>query len=403
MSDTKPCSKRVLWCLCASLVVGTFSSHAAQFPSDPNNAALLYYQAFLLCPGNDDIPKDVAGVFRDESGGDTTAYRKFAKDYQHVIQPVESASNIKRCDWALSYSQTGTASKVRGKLTELIRPLTFLIGASVRSLAADGNYKAALSQSLMLRRVAWHIGDDPEEFDAAVLETLQQRAFLCMRFVLDVMSPDEKTLRWLREQLAAGPQVSDVLPTRIKQDFEQLILRMKREPGDSLSHLRQKLAEKANSEAEKKRALALKDAELLKLIQESYTEFVGSVLETIASDMSYEQKYARLIKLDEQYQEQAKSDPAIIFALTVRAHTVPGLYRLQTEDTAWCNAFRNAVEVYLLKATTGRLPEVLPDGLPKDPFSGKNFKYEITEEGFVLSCGVGDRILKYRFRVQEKR
>jgi hypothetical protein len=36
------------------------------------------------------------------------------------------------------------------------------------------------------------------------------------------------------------------------------------------------------------------------------------------------------------------------------------------------------------------LPETLPDYLPKDPFSGQDFEYEITEKGFVLRCRAKD-------------
>jgi len=32
------------------------------------------------------------------------------------------------------------------------------------------------------------------------------------------------------------------------------------------------------------------------------------------------------------------------------------------------------------------LPEKLPVYLPKDPYTGKDFEYEITNEGFVLHC-----------------
>lgn len=43
-----------------------------------------------------------------------------------------------------------------------------------------------------------------------------------------------------------------------------------------------------------------------------------------------------------------------------------------------------AIELYDLVDQTGNLPEVLPDYLPKDPFSGTPFEYEITSEGFIL-------------------
>jgi hypothetical protein len=61
--------------------------------------------------------------------------------------------------------------------------------------------------------------------------------------------------------------------------------------------------------------------------------------------------------------------------------------------------------VYRIKATTGQLPENLPDGLPKDPYSGKDFEYQVTDEGFILRCraeaigGYGPKIRQFEFRV----
>ena len=44
------------------------------------------------------------------------------------------------------------------------------------------------------------------------------------------------------------------------------------------------------------------------------------------------------------------------------------------------------VAVCLKRAETGALPQVLPEGLPKDPFSGQDFQYERKGAGFVLRC-----------------
>jgi hypothetical protein len=36
--------------------------------------------------------------------------------------------------------------------------------------------------------------------------------------------------------------------------------------------------------------------------------------------------------------------------------------------------------------TTGGIKGGIPEGLPKDPYSGKDFEYQRTEKGFVLRC-----------------
>jgi hypothetical protein len=391
----------VVGSICASLLVGTLGAHAASLPPDPNNAALLYYQALLLCPDPDDIPREVGAVFHAESGGDAGQYRDYVKDYQDVIQLVEAASRISHCNWAIPYPQ---GLKVRAKLMPLTRSLALVIGANVRVLASDGDYTEAFAHSLMLRRVAKHIADDPGTFDPVPV-TVERTALFCVRLVLDVMPPDEKALTTLREQLDAEPPVSELVPARIKQDFEWLIHTIKGTGAATLSNLRQNLAENANDEAQKKEVMALKDDELLSLIRESYAAFLDSAFDVMGSQMSYEQKYIRLENMAEQYQERAKTNPEIILAVQIRAESVPGLYSIGITHVALFNAVTAAIEIYLLKATNGQLPEALPEGLPKDPFSGNDFEYKATKEGFVLRCRAKDiawgGVRQYEFKVRE--
>lgn len=56
----------------------------------------------------------------------------------------------------------------------------------------------------------------------------------------------------------------------------------------------------------------------------------------------------------------------------------------------WLLALNGYPSIYIISAQTGQLPETLPANLPKDPFSGQDFEYEITERGFVLRCRAKD-------------
>lgn len=53
---------------------------------------------------------------------------------------------------------------------------------------------------------------------------------------------------------------------------------------------------------------------------------------------------------------------------------------------AHINGLKAASELYLIVAKTGYLPKELPDDLPKDPYTGRHFLYETTDDGFVLIC-----------------
>ncbi len=49
-----------------------------------------------------------------------------------------------------------------------------------------------------------------------------------------------------------------------------------------------------------------------------------------------------------------------------------------------------AIEVYLHAARSGSVPTELLAGVPKDPFTGKDFAYQKTEEGFTLTRWTDD-------------
>ena len=69
------------------------------------------------------------------------------------------------------------------------------------------------------------------------------------------------------------------------------------------------------------------------------------------------------------------------------------------------NALKTALHLYVMKARVGRLPDALPEGMPKDLFSGKNFEYERTKDGFILRSQGKDlaknKIYEYEFKVKK--
>jgi len=107
------------------------------------------------------------------------------------------------------------------------------------------------------------------------------------------------------------------------------------------------------------------------------------------SEATHKQKLDQMKALvDEKIRDDAV-DPivkAILSVFNVKGQIELGYTRGIMEHEALVNGTKVAVEVYLVLAKTGRLPERLPDYLPKDPFTGQDFGYEITDEGFALRC-----------------
>ena len=388
-------SKKTIYSICIILVLLTFGVHGATLPPDPDNAALLYYQAFLLRPE----PDADTSVSLDEvlSGGEPDEklreYLNLA-DCLETIEFAEAAAQLPRCDWGIRYSQ-GKAAYL--PLLVHFRRLSFLIYADAGVLAADGDYRAALGRCLTIRRIAGHIGDDLL-INYLVSLQLDGLAHRCTRGVLGSMPTDVDILVWLRGQLVV---VRDVFPSFVRaleMDFELSIQSLRTNP-DSLIRLREHLAENADDENTRDEILILTDEELLALFRELYEDFFNTVFHVMDSEMTYEEKYLEIQRLSK-IMDDKYSGYYYVGTGRIAEH-----YNLKVRNTAQFNALKVAIEIYLIKAETGQLPETLLDGLPKDPYSGQDFEYEATSQGFVLRCrekeiGI-NKVLEYEFAIAQ--
>ena len=95
------------------------------------------------------------------------------------------------------------------------------------------------------------------------------------------------------------------------------------------------------------------------------------------------QKWAELERQENLWSGRAnEGDPILLLRESVS--NVHSYFRLHVDNLALANAIMSAIEVYLVKARSGQFPEVLPDNVPRDPYSDRDFTYEKTEKGFLL-------------------
>jgi len=371
----------------------------AALPS-PDNAALLYYQAFLLRPDpNMAMNLKISEVLRGAESD--RQIRTYLGHCLPMIHLVEIASQMPQCTWGIKYG-FGV-----GDLASEVRHLTFILAVDARTLAADGHYRAALERCLTMRRLSRQIGDD------TVLQHLISRspdamALRTARHVLGVMPPDADILMWFRSQLAILPGAPLSFGKTLQADFESHLHAM-RMNSPLLSKLRNELVETAKDGQAKEVARNLTDEQLLSRAREPYTRFLSSVFKVVDSDMSYGQKSTEMQRLTSKLREEYGSDPVaahVIFWCATDRMIVEA-YSFQVGHAAHINGIKAAVEVYLMAAKKGQLPEKLPDHLPKDPFTGRDFVYEITDEGFALRCqgedfqGRGKQVLEFKVKSKD--
>lgn len=379
----------------------TVEAHAAALPPDPDNAALLYYQAFLLRPKpHGDTQELIYKVLRGAEPDEKVRKYLNLQNCQETIKLAEAAAQIPECNWGILYSQGFSFRLAQGVH---LRPLGILLNVDARTLAADGDYRAALGRCLTIRRLASHIGDDMVIL-YAVSVSVDGGALSSIQHILGSMPPDVDILTWLQGQLAAERGAPQSPARALEMDFELALQTLRTNP-DILARVRDQLAESTEDKSDKKKFQSLTDKELVAHAREPYADFLNSALRAMGSEMPYEEKYAELQRLTDELEEEFGSDPAAKQIITACAEQVVGMYGHDVRHTADFNALKAAIEIYLAVAKTGQLPDKLPDHLPKDPYSGQDFEYEKTKEGFVLRCrvkAIDEReVRQYEFNLQK--
>lgn len=366
------------------LVVSTASG---ALPADPDNAALLYYQAFLLLPKCDFRTAALLGQVtygRDPND----AIRAYVEGCGDAISCAEKAALAPHCDWGPPYS---FGFHFTWPQLEAARLLASVLHADARILASQGNYRAALNRCLTLRRFARHLGNQPLGLYACSVRA-EGDAERCIIQILGSMTPDVETIQWLKSQLAAVPPPS-FSPAEALRTQMELVFQTGRTNTKIMTQIRNHMAKSAGNE-QAQQAAGLSDEELFAYVRGPYTEFLDAARPIAESSMLYEKAYPALQQLEQNLRKKIDGDPVgrVVGAnIAIMADDVPLLYTTQVRSATRLNAFSVALELYLEKAQTGQLPENLPRGCPKDIYSGQDFIYTVSENTFVLRSRVQPR------------
>jgi len=235
-------------------------------------------------------------------------------------------------------------------------------------------------------------------------------AFDLIRYVLGKMPPDAETLTWLEKELAAGGEMEWRPRETLTKWIDWEVQCLQASPDV--------LAGAMKSSAFRKRTEGLTGDQVLERARSGWEEVFKSVLEVLESEGSPQDKSRALGQLAMKASFKMAGDKAILeiwdgetpppeeqereikrLMLERRNNPVRDpmllmadldgaveLYSRLAYPRARVRAVQAAIAVYLIKAKTGQLPQTLPADLPKDPYSGNDFEYQVTERGFILRC-----------------
>ena len=392
----KTIARKKLTIVVVSLI--TLTSTQLIFAYPPDNAAILYYRGCLSYQANDEME----GALSDLHKGKielNDRIREYVEKNRYVINLVLDASEVRNCDWGLDYSD-GLA--VLAPPLNVLRKLGRLVIADGKILAEEGEYEAALSRCLSVRKMGRHVGE-PLIIDYLVGLSLGDSANKGMQSVLADLPPDLQTLRWLKNQLAEIETRPLLAKAAISEESKCYLAAMQKEKSEEILKM---FSDNECSDASVPKQLVERirngDEQFFERNRDYWQGIYGQAM--AALDLPYAQAYVRLTEVGEKPAKDANSNPDATLSAILQP-ALGNVYSIGVKFETFSNALRSAIDIYIIHAQTGRLPDALPAGLPRDLFSGEDFEYQKTSNGFVLRCRgkdlKEDKIHEYEFKVKK--
>ncbi|MFB0554501.1 MAG: hypothetical protein ACETWQ_14445 [Phycisphaerae bacterium] len=375
-----------------TLTLLILTSPVLAYPPDPDNAALLYYQSYISYEKADDTMEDMVADLARGNIEPNERIKKYIESCRTAIDLATAATEIPNCNWGLKYSDGVSINLAHVAQT---RKLGFLIAAETRILAAEGDYQKAINRCLTVRKIGKHVGDDtPISFLVSL--AIDKMVASRIQDILAEMTPDLETLTWLKAKLAEVPFKTPSLRVAMRSEKECFSSEMRVDKRDKLLDLCSGPGEDSDLDKTALKRLTEGDEVFFAKNRDYYIKHMNSLDEVLESSMPYAEVYSRLKQLNEKPVKEMPDNPAATLT-SLLTPAFDRIYSIEIRTKTISNALRTAVEIYMIKAKSGKLPDVLPAGLPGDLFSGKDFKYEKTADGFALRCQ-GEEFQKGRMR-----
>ncbi len=367
-----------------------FASPLFAYP--PDNAAVLYYRASVTYDANYPMMSKVTQLIKGEIGIDDEI-RAYVQSNRRAIKQYVDAGESPHCDWGLDYSQG--LDLLMPEYASL-RNLGRIVLAKAIMASESGDYAQALNLCLSVHKAGLHIANDGIIISHLVGISLNASTNQCLAEILPHISEDQQALVWLRGQIFEISGKLTPLKAAVNMDLSVSGQDIRRERAGYIVELCGEDISEESAQIIKEGDDAFFDAS-----REYFMEYLSDVLTAI--DLPYPQSYKQLVKLAGQPSLDKKTNLHAILS-DVFAPAIGKILCLDVRNRTHFNAVNTALNLYITKARTGKLPDELPNDMPKDLFSGKDFKYEKKKGSFVLGCQgkdlSKDKAYEYEFKVK---
>jgi len=306
-----------------------------------------------------------------------------------------TATDIKNCDWGLDFSE---GLELAMPNLAKCRKATYLLATDAKVLAEQGDYETALERCVAIHKMSIHVGDDTL-VSCLVGVAIKGIGNDCIVNILPRVSRDSELLQRLRIRLADISSRHPSMRAALAKEAE--IFGRSINKKDIRAIFKDDFPDMHQDKIEElKQILRKKDDEFFKRARECYLSIMARMQSYF--DLPYVKAMREFEKLSQEIDNDLEEKPESIIS-KVLFPAIGKVCNVDTRGRTHLNAVIAGIEIYLIRAKTGKLPDELPAGLPKDLFSGKDFLYEKTDTGFVLKCQekdlAYDTVRQYEFKV----
>jgi hypothetical protein len=373
-------------------------------PPDPENAALLYYQAFCSYEKPDAaIDEKLWDLAKGKIQPDPEMI-KYIESCHPAIELAVKAAELDSCDWGILYSERlNTSMRYAAEAKALFR----IIMAEARIAFSQAKYDLALERCLTARKLGIDAGSSSSIIGFLIDRSSEKNANYCIQDILSCGTLDLRTLENLKSQLSELDSMIRPIEFYFKAEQELMASYI------TLEQIRGMSDQFDSGEFVDKQACYQSARELILNADEEFARknmaFHNNVWSEVNSaiQLPYPQAHKRLMEIKKEFIDSnincGKNPESIMTVLLcIPWYT---LYSYSIDYKVFSNALLVAVEVYIIADKTGKLPDSLPEGLAKDLFSGGDFQYRKTDDGFVLACQGEDleehKVHEYEFKVKK--
>jgi hypothetical protein len=359
---------------CAAVTLLALAGNAPA--GQPDNAALLYYQAFLLYEKPDSTMENLLSDFRSGKIAANDMIREHVEKNRRIIDYAVKAANLPHCDWGYDYSQGMDLALPNGPG---LRRVVFLLAADAALLAEQGDCQTALDRGLTIYRMSAHTTDRTiiTYLLGVALAALADRT---IQETLAVVPGDIEMLSRLKAQVEQFQNAFPSLEYTLAQEAQVCAASISKEKVPMVIRMASQDNPDFATSPAGTRILA-GDEPFFERNRTHWFNTNKTLIGAVQSKLSYPQMYAKLQELGEQFGKEYQANPDGTFT-ALMLPPIHRIYVLTTRLQTHFNALRTGTD--LVKARTGRLP-VPPRRHAAGPVRRSAVR-EKSDGGFVLRC-----------------